>query len=208
MTTLKDYPSFNNMQVVVQALGLAVDIDTGDLYYASLAGSGTATKSVWATICSKNGKLSCRHWYDDDMKGVNPIKSTAVTLPDSHFKHLLAVNGEPELLIAVEPIAARYYDCLDVDHESERAELLTEKMKSVYIDFAKYINTNTQVPILESWACEMWSRAGEGIKELQTFGDCLGAWVIDPDYDWTSLVQNLLEENVISFHSDEAGDYG
>lgn len=198
-TNLKDYPAFNNMQVITQALGLAVDIETNDLLYASMAGPSTAVKSTWATICSKNSTLSCQQWHDEEMRGANPIKQVSVSLPNSHFKHVIAINHRPELLLVADPRAARYYDCLDVDHELKRTTLLQEQMASIYAAFANYINLYTEVPILTEWAEPMWRRVtGEGIRSLQAYGDCLGAWLVEADFDWTYLVQELLYTEAIS----------
>ena len=83
--------------------------------------------------------------------------------------------------------------------------MLDSYLPKLHTRFAEYLNTQTNVPILHSWAAPLWEvgLADGGISTLDTFGDCLGAWLINSDYDWLVCVQRLLGQGAIRFYAEE-----
>ena len=67
--------------------------------------------------------------------------------------------------------------------------------------FVAYLNAETDVPVISPWGETLWTAGLQdgGIQPLESFGDCLGAWLVDEEFDWLGLVQSLLRRGEIFF---------
>lgn len=195
---LDDFPYFNNLHTRTQALGLAA-LDT-KIYYLSTAGPGTSCKSIWSSLISNHGHIDCDAWgYDLD--GMADLQTEYQSLPNSNFQHMVSLHKGTNFLIAVNPQAAQFSNDLDIEQVEARKRLLEQAMPDLLARFVAYINTQTTVPLISAWAPTLWevSLAAGGITTLTSFGDCLGAWVVNSEFDWLSCVQTLLQQERISF---------
>lgn len=196
--TLDGYPYANNSQTNIQALGLAIQGST--VYYFSAAGPGTACKSIWSSLVSPRHTIDCRPW-GYDLAGAGRLQTAYQALPNSNYQHIVSLYKGANFLIVADPVAAQFYDEFELDHVTERKRMLDAYLPTLYTRFAEYLNTQTNVPILRSWAAPLWEAglADGGISVLDTFGDCLGAWLINNEYDWLAVVQEALQSGKISF---------
>lgn len=200
--TLDGYPYANNSQTNIQALGLAVQGST--VYYFSAAGPGTACKSIWSSLVAPRHTIDCRPW-GYDLAGAERLQTAYQALPNSNYQHIVCMVKGTNFLIVADPMAAQFHDEFELDHVTERERMLGAYLPTLHTRFAEYLNTQTNVPILRSWAAPLWEAglAEGGLTVLDTFGDCLGAWLINTDYDWLVCVQRLLQQSVISFSPQE-----
>lgn len=192
------YPYINNMQTTVQALGLAVYEDK--VYYISAAGPGTSCKSVWSSLVAPKHSIDCRPW-GYDLSGAGNLKTIYQSLPNSNYQHMVSLYRLPRLLIATDPKGAIYYDDLEIDHLQERERLSQTHLPEIINRFVHYLSNYTNVPVMPEWGDALWQSglAAGGIEPLESYGDCIGAWLIDPEYDWLQTVQRLLAAKAIDF---------
>lgn len=192
------YPYINNMQTTVQALGMAVHEDR--VYYISAAGPGTSCKSVWSSLVAPKHTIDCRPW-GYDLSGAGNLKTIYQSLPNSNYQHMISLSRLPRCLIATAPQGAIYYDDLEIDHLQERERLLQAYIPEIINRFVHYLSNHTNVPVMPKWGEALWQSgsAAGGIEPLESYGDCIGAWLIDPEYDWLQLVQHLLTQKAIIF---------
>ncbi len=192
------YPYINNMQTTVQALGLAVHQDK--VYYVSAAGPGTSCKSVWSSLVAPKHKIDCRPW-GYDLSGAGTLQTIYQSLPNSNYQHMVSMYRQPQFLIAADPKGALFYDDLEIDHVQERERLLQTHLPGVIRHFVNYLSNHTNVPVVPQWGTALWQSglADGGIEQLESYGDCIGAWLLDPEYDWLNTVQHLLTLQEIAF---------
>jgi hypothetical protein len=200
--TLDGYPYANNSQTNLQALGLAVQDNT--VYYFSAAGPGTACKSIWSSLVSPRHSIDCRPW-GYDLAGASRLQTAYQALPNSNYQHIVSLYKGANFLVVANPAAAQFHNEFEIAHVEARKRMLDSYLPKLHTRFAEYLNTQTNVPILHSWAAPLWEvgLADGGISTLDTFGDCLAAWLINSDYDWLVCVQRLLGQGAIRFYAEE-----
>lgn len=199
-TPFDGYPYINNMQTTVQALGLAVQGSI--VYYLSAAGPGTSCKSVWSSLVAPRHTIDCRPW-GYDLSGSGNLQTVYQGLPNSNYQHLVTMYRESHFLIAADPKGALYYDDLEIDHVQERERLLNQHLPAVITRFVSYLTAFTNVPVVAEWGEQLWQigLSSGGIQALEAYGDCIGAWLINKEYDWLAAVQAALTSGQISFPS-------
>ncbi len=189
-------PRFTNKHASVFALGLAVDADKHKLYYASMCGPAITCKSIWAGICANTAKNTyVKGWHYQHFNGQAPIRSVNQTLPGSTFIHLISLSQVNNLIVAIEPGATTAPSGHDYHADPERVRLLEPHMNSIHTRFASILNTQTNIPVLPAWAPIIWQHTHENsdaITTLHAYGDCVGAWVVNLQFDWLTLVGVLL----------------
>ncbi len=197
-TTFDGYPYINNLQTTVQALGLAVQDNT--LYYLSVAGPGTACKSVWSSLVAPRHTIDCRPW-GYDLAGSGNLQTVYQGLPNSNYQHMVSMYRAAHFLIAADPQGALFYDDLEIEHLQARERLLGLHLPSVITRFVSYLTVYTNVPVVAAWGEPLWQIGlrSDGIQALDAYGDCLGAWLLNPAYDWLAAVQAALQCGEISF---------
>ena len=199
MSTLLDhFPAVSNLQTRTQALGMAVQ--GYSVHYLSTAGPGTACKSIWSSLVSPRGTLDCQPW-GYNLAGAPGLQTAYQTLPNSNFQHMVTLVKQSNFLVCVDPQAAQLHDELEIDHVEGRRTLLDTRMPDILSRFVAYLNAETDVPVISPWGETLWSAGIQhgGIQPLETFGDCLGAWLVDEEFDWLGLVQSLLRRGEIFF---------
>ena len=196
------YPHFRNQHTLTQDLGLA--LNGSQVYYASTAGPGTACKGIWGSLVGNRAQLDCPPW-SYSVSGVKGLKTAYQSLPNSNFQHMVSLFQQPTLLVAANPVAAQLYDDLDLDIQAQRQALLEAEMPTIQRRFVAYLNAHTDVPVLPSWAVALWQEALQsgGMIALESYGDCLGAWLIQENFDWLKLVQVLLARGQIAIKQEE-----
>lgn len=192
------YPYINNMQTTVQALGLAVHEDK--VYYISAAGPGTSCKSVWSSLVAPKHTIDCRPW-GYDLSGAGNLKTIYQSLPNSNYQHMVSLYRLPRFLIAAHPQGAVFYDDLEIDHLQKREHLLKTQLPEIINRFVHYLTNHTNVPVVSQWGEALWQSglADGGIQQMESYGDCIGAWLINSEYNWLQAVQNLLANKAIKF---------
>ena len=197
-TPFDGFPYINNLQTTVQALGLAVHGSV--VYYLSAAGPGTSCKSIWSSLVAPRHTIDCRPW-GYDLSGSGNLQTVYQGLPNSNYQHLVSMYRESHFLIAADPKGALYYDDLEIDHVQERERLLNQHLPTVITRFVSYLTAYTSVPVVTEWGEQLWQigLSGGGIQVLDAYGDCLGAWLLNKEYDWLAAVQAALTSGQISF---------
>ena len=199
MSTLLDhFPHVNNLQTRTQGLGMALHGYT--IHYLSTAGPGTACKSIWSSLVSPRGTLDCQPW-GYNLTGAAGLQTAYQTLPNSNFQHMVALVKQTNFLVCVEPQAAQFHDELEIDHVEGRRTLLEAQIPAIIDRFIAYLNAETDVPVIATWGDALWTAGIQhgGIQRLESFGDCLGAWLVNEEFDWLGLVQSLLRRRDIQF---------
>ena len=199
MSTLLDhFPAVSNLQTRTQALGMAVHGTI--VHYLSTAGPGTACKSIWSSLVSPRGTLDCQPW-GYNLTGASGLQTAYQTLPNSNFQHMVTLVKQSNFLVCVDPLAAQFHDELEIDHVEGRRTLLEKQMPHIIERFVAFLNAQTDVPVISLWGEALW-RAGlqhGGLQPLESFGDCVGAWLVNEEFDWLGLVQSLLQHGEIDF---------
>jgi hypothetical protein len=198
-----DFPHFNNLHTSTLALGLAVAGST--VFYLSTAGPGTACKSIWGSLVSASGKLDAGEW-GSDLAGAPKLHTEYKALGGSNFQHMVSFVRSNQFLVVADPSAAQFYSEVELDHVEGRKKLLAEHIHSVYATFIARLNAQTDVPLLPGWALALWAAGlAEGaIISLETYGDCLGAWLLKDDFVWLPVVQRMLTWGQLHITSPQA----
>jgi hypothetical protein len=201
-------PRFHNKQTSVLALGLAiltVPTKAPATCYFSAAGAGVALKSLWASSVSNNSTgFYCTPWHAHYLQATAQMKSFYAALPNSSVQHLIATRHHPHFFIAADSQAT------DSTSEAERQPLLEQVLAAQILPgFGLWLNDRTNVPVLDAWLPTIWHAAMDpqhpaheaeaAINTATCYGDCLGAWELNPTYNWLRLVQWLLKEAELSF---------
>ena len=201
-------PRFANKQTSVLALGLAiltVPNQAPAACYFSAAGAGVALKSLWASSVSNNSTgFYCTPWQLHYVQATAQMKSFYAALPNSSVQHLVAVRHHPHFFVAADSNAPNIID------ETERQHLLNQVFADqVMPGFGLWLNDRTNVPVIDAWLPALWSAALDpqhpaheaepAITAATCYGDCLGAWELNPAYNWLKLVQWLLKESEFAF---------
>lgn len=195
----ENFPHFENTHTRTMALGLALQGSV--IYYLSTAGPGTSCKSVWSTLVSNNGHLDAGEW-GSDLAGTSGLRTEYRALPGSNYQHMVTMPRASEnFLLLTNPLAAAFWDDREIDHVEARRKYLTGGMTALYTNFIARLNAQITVPLLTSWASNLWQEGlkSEALTTLDTYGDCLGAWILKKDFDWLPVVQFLLQKGAISF---------
>ena len=84
----------------------------------------------------------------------------------------------------------------------------TKQMPDIIERFVAFLNAQTDVPVISPWGETLWTAGLQhgGIQPLESFGDCLGAWLVNEEFDWLGLVQSLLQHGEIDFPRQSSTD--
>lgn len=197
-------PMFNNASTRTHAFGCAVDLTEQNIYYASTAGPATSVKAIWASIANNNRKnrISITPWFHTSTSFDGPPKNVGVAyadIPGSSYKHMALRYKGPELILIADQRGLLIPD--PQKHQNERKAITRTYLPQVLQHFTEYLNAETELPALAAWSPTIWKTAFQegAIKPLDSFGDCLGAWLIDLRFNWLELVQTLITSNQIQF---------
>jgi hypothetical protein len=204
-------PTFANQQVQVEALGLAVHGD--DTYYLSAAGPKAALKSLWASLVANSGKKPYSpSWHWQRLNAAGSLKQLWSPLPRSNAHHLVLRSMAPHLLLIADPAAATL-DGRDTTTRTARQARLNERLPQAHQQLVAYLeglefpfqNAPARLPLLAAWGAPLWEYAlhhsphGRGLCAIEAFGDCLGAWLIDPRYPWLDVIGALIKTGQLTW---------
>lgn len=197
---------FYNAQAEVHALGLAWDPEADAAYYLSAAGAKNSLRSIWASLLlrkpSDAAEIKMHNgWIYNAFKGP----------PDGVHQEWAALKGttlwqavfhpkSPFLLFVEDHRGVHCPDSSDVEDMAERHALLDALMPQVHTRLAYLLNKASDFPIAHQWGKTLWEMAIEegAIQSLDCYGDCLGAWRIDPKARWKNLIQAGFTEGRLS----------
>ena len=192
--------NFSNEHTSCTAAGLA--INDGKCYYISAAGPATSTQSIWACLFN-NASQGARapQWWSRyqtfHFKGEKGVRTIWQNLPECTYKHFVSRSPDPNLLLLVDPKAA-------VMSESDRIALRLQRIDEVQYRFFIWLKKHVDVPVLQEWVPHIWDDVtGRGmdrvIKPIHTWGDCVGAWLLNPEAGWDKYIADKVTRGKLSF---------
>ncbi len=158
------------------------------LVYAGLAAHKTSVESLWASLI--RGKAGA------SMRGVSlvadgDIKLVASPLPDFGVIHagILVRKALPGQWEAADDCAYALVFEAGVNVEIELQTLTVKRLQE-----------SLAFPIPDAWAATVWASALDAgyVERLETGGDCRAGVRIDLTKDWQTLVNNLLEQDILN----------
>ena len=181
-------PTLSNAHTRADVTGFAVLQDRPyqhTLAYVGIAAHKTSVESLWASLIRGRGGCSLR---GASILADGEIKMVTQALVDFNLLHagLICRKALPGKWETKDDAA---YALVFEDEEETNLQAVTLKRLQETLAF----------PIPDTWAKTLWEYAldAEFIQRLETGGDCLGGVRIDLTKDWQSLVQNLLEQEVL-----------
>ena len=201
-------PEFSNRQVTVTALGLA--INAKELVYGSMIGPKGSLKSIWAGLVmnSKKAVTYAPGWQWTNFKAVSGTKQFWAALPRANSHHLVMRSMDKTFILLTDPTAAGLYEYND---RAQRRARLATRLPEAHAALAAFLEDYefecqgepARMPVLAHWAPVLWEhaivnsyvggRSTRGIYELEAWGDCLGAYWINPSYGWPTKIQELIK---------------
>ena len=183
-------PTLSNAHTRADVTGFAVLQDRPyqhTLAYVGIAAHKTSVESLWASLIRGRGSCSLR---GASAIADGELKMVTQPLADFNLLHagLICRKALPGKWEAKDDAA---YALVFEDGEVEaHLQALTLKRLQETLAF----------PIPDTWAKTLWEYAldAEFIQLLETGGDCRGGVHIDLTKDWQALVQNLLEQDVLT----------
>ena len=200
-------PEFCNRQVTVTALGLA--LRNQEVVYASMVGAKGAVKSIWAGLVmnTRNAVTYAPGWEWRNFKAGSGTKQFWAALPRANSHHLVVRALDPSLVLITDPEAAALALASD---RAARQQRLAARLPEAHQALAAYLEAfefayqgePARLPVLPYWAPVIWDyavshhagAAGYGIGGLDTYGDCLGAFWLNPTYPWANVIQELIKD--------------
>ncbi len=184
-------PTLSNAHTRADVTGYAVSQDRPyqhTLAYVGIAAHKTSVESLWASLIRGRGSCSLR---GASLLADGEVKMVTQPLADFNLLHagLICRKALPGKWEAKDDAA--YALVFEHGREVETAlQTLTLKRLQETLAF----------PIPDTWAKALWEYAldAEFIQRLETGGDCRGGVRIDLTKDWQALVQNLLEQDVLT----------
>ena len=192
-------PEFCNRQVTVTALGLA--LKDRELVYGSLIGPKSSCKSIWAGLVMTSRPVTyAAGWSWANFKAVSGTKQFWAALPRANSHHLVVRQMTKALVLLTDPTAAALYEYSD---RSQRRARLAARLPEAHAALAAFLEEYefefqgepARLPVLAHWAPVLWAHGvrERGICELDAWGDCLGAYWINPSYRWATAIQELIK---------------
>jgi len=185
-----DVPCLSNAHTRADVTGYALLSDRPHqhtLVYAGLAAHKTSIESLWASLI--RGKAGA------SMRGVSlvadgDVKLLATALPDFGVVHagILVRKALPGQWESTDDCAYALVFDPDVNVETELQTLTVKRLQE-----------SLAFPIPDAWAATVWAYALDSgyVGRLETGGDCRAGVRIDLTKDWQTLVNNLLEQDIL-----------
>jgi hypothetical protein len=163
----KTYQYVRNKHIGVPAIGWA--LDGGTLIYLSAVGHKTALKAIWATVVGGN-TLDCGN---NIVAGQPPYRQLWKDLPDYSAHHMVIVAET-----AIKPEEGKPFYVLAFNGDN------VERL------FAHRLNQALAAPVLPEWGEYLLStpRHEDWLIVLESFGDCVSGWRVDPTAPWNAAI--------------------
>ena len=184
-------PALSNAHTRADVTGYALLADRPyqhTLVYAGLAAHKTSVESLWASLI--RGKAGA------SMRGVSlvadgDIKLVSAPLPDFGVLHagILVRKALPGQWEAADDCAYALVFEAGVNVEAELQRLTIKRLQETLA-----------FPIPDEWAKTIWEYALDAgyVERLETGGDCRGGVRLDLTKNWQTLVQGLLEQELVT----------
>jgi len=206
------------------ATGAGIASHDRQVVYLSAVGHKTSLKSIWGTLISANGKgiSGFGQYHVKRLPGTRyaqywtPLpESTAVhmilvaevaQIPDRDKSQRLSENGC--YILALHPEGAVHLKSRYTRSE-ERQALREQVDDELRLHLVGRLNKMLSIAVLPEWAPYLWRQAvggrwdDRGLVALDTDGDCIAGYWINPDWTWTETIQAGLQRGHIGFPGDE-----
>lgn len=183
-------PVLSNAHTRADVTGFAVLQDRPyqhTLIYVGIAAHKTSVESLWASLIRGRGACSMR---GTNVLADGEVKMLTQPLPEFNVLHagIICRKALPGKWEAKDDAA--YVLVFESDDVESQLQALTLKRLQEALTF----------PVPENWAKVLWDFALDAgfIQRLETGGDCRGGARLDLSKPWQELVQNLLEQNLLS----------
>ncbi len=183
-------PHFANAHTRCLTTGLAMY--NRQCFYASGAGPAGACKSIWASLVGNKSSCFVQELHGNLTFNFGGIKGTHTqyqSLPNCVYKHFVILAPPSNTIMLFDP------KCAALDNNLTAAQR-TSRMPEVYEQFYIYLKSNIDIPVQKEWVSEIWHSAREAdygsISPMQTYGDCIAAWVIKPNWTWIEHISSLV----------------
>ncbi len=183
-------PALSNAHTRADVTGYAVLTDRPyqhTLVYVGIAAHKTSVESLWASLIRGKGGCSMR---GTSVLADGEVKMLTQPLPEFNVLHAgivcrKALPGRWE--VKDDAAYALVFEDGDVDAHLQALVL-------------KRLQETLAFPIPDAWAKTLWEYAldAQYIQRLETGGDCRGGARIDLTKPWQDLVQDLLEQQVLT----------
>jgi hypothetical protein len=184
-------PVLSNAHTRADVTGFAVMQDRPyqhTLVYVGFAAYKTSVESLWASLIRGRGSCSMR---GTSVLADGEVKMLTHPLPEFNVMHagIICRKALPGKWEAKDD--AVYALVFEKDREVE-TELQNLALKRLQEALA--------FPIPDGWAKTLWEHGLDAgfIQRLETGGDCRGGARMDLAKPWQELVQNLLEQKLVS----------
>ncbi len=158
------------------------------LAYVGIVAHKTSVESLWASLIRNRGGCSLRGasaLADGEVKVITQL------IPEFNVMHagIICRKALPGKWEAKDDAVYALVFGLEKDVETELQMLALKRLQEALA-----------FPIPDTWAKTLWEHAldAEYIQRLETGGDCRGGVRLDLTKPWQDLVQNLLEQEVLT----------
>lgn len=191
---------FNNGKYRVKALGMAGIRDGRSnmtAYYLEFAGPQTAVEAMRASVHKKGGKIPSCSWHWKPVKTEPHMAYTKRKLDGTAELHYVMWLDVPELIIARTPNAMRSDWLTNPAHKPEHDAL----RGYVNAMFVQALNQISKVPVIPQWGPAILEEARrlDAYHTLRVFGSVAIAILLKKDYDWATLVRDMVKEGELTF---------
>jgi hypothetical protein len=184
-------PTLSNAHTRADVTGYALLTDRPyqhTLVYAGLAAHKTSVESLWASLIRGKAGASIR---GVSLVADGDIKLVSAPLPDFGVIHagILVRKALPGQWEATDDCAYALVFEAGVNIEVELQRLTVKRLQETLA-----------FPFPDEWAKTIWDYALDAgyIERLETGGDCRGGVRLDLTKNWQTLVQGLLEQELVT----------
>jgi hypothetical protein len=202
------------------ATGVGIAIHDDQVVYLGTVGHRTSLKSIWGTLITANNKglSGFGKYHLKKLPGTRYVQHWTA-LPESTATHLIVVAESAEVpakdqiddlsengcyLLVFHPEGARHLK--PRYGKSEEREALRKQVNcELQTHLVDRLNKLLSIPVLSEWGPYLWERGlggrwdDKGLVALDTDGDCIAGYWVNPRWRWTQTIQKGLQEGYIQF---------
>jgi hypothetical protein len=204
--------------------GAGIASHNRQVVYLSAVGHKTSLKSIWGTVISANGTgISGFGQYNVKRLPGTRYAQYWTPLPESTAMHMILVAEVAQIpdrdksqslsengcyILAFHPEGAMHLKSR-YGRSDERKALREQVDPELRLHLVDRLSKMLSIAVLPEWAPYLWKRAlgsrwdDRGLVALDTDGDCIAGYWINPDWRWTEAIQVGLQKGHIRFPGDE-----
>ncbi len=174
-------------------LGYAGSSNSNKLYMMDVAGTMSNLKGLWASFIEGGVSLDTGKYRKDFYQGASPAWQKWSRLTGTHYAEVVVWSRDSKVILIADPGA------INAEH-NERTAMLKERMPIAHGRLVEILNLETEIPVSKLWGEKIWNRMSEGgryavkgVTTLDVHGSCLGAWIFNEEYDWESLIVQMVK---------------